>query len=212
MEEAELDVKPESSTGEGESQQEQVTQQEVEKLREENQRLKENLRNQSKKRQPLASLGDSQESSDEEDEVDVSNLKAKVEQLEKAVLHNESRYEEHAVKWMSSQEWGKDYDVANDPDGKKYNSLSAAFQRVRELHPIVNEEDYKRNLKLADMLVRGDVESEVSVNVDSHASEKGAAGGSTGSTVRHESRSTEHLSDADLQLLRRRGLKPEDIK
>lgn len=198
----------ESSTGDSSSE-------EMKRLQAENARLKEHLQNQAKKRKSLLGIDSAGMDDAQEPDAKLSVLEQKLNTLEQKVVAKEARYEEKAMDYLYSQEWGKKYSPTEDVDAKRYEQLSKAFKSVSEIHPIATEEDFKRNLRMADAVVEGKlVDDKKSETIDRAARtlyQKSSLQDVGGSNENSDEKVYINFTPEELALLKRRGIDPKKV-
>jgi len=183
-----------------------VEAEELQKLKEENQRLKENLRNQSKKRESLT--GETVEEIDEEIE---SRLEKIAEQKINEKLAEKTQLEEKsALQQFLSTDIGKNYANDGDPKkDKKYMELQKVYKALEQAKGVAltSEEKLKR-LQLAHVVV-----SEEFIKEEKSEGLKQAVSGPGSSSIKNESVKEDwsQFTARERELLERRGLKPSDV-
>lgn len=167
-------------------------------------RLKEHLRNQSKKKS-------SDESSDE-----LTTLKQEVKQLKELYSSNSERYDKPALDWMYGQEWGKEY---QQDDGIKMAAFNAEVTRLKQELPAFTLDDNKMIYRKAAEIVR--IKSAMSFEqpqtLDPSTSaladaQRSAAAVSGGSVRKDDVTRWDQLNTEEQKVLERFGVKKEDYK
>lgn len=183
------DVKEDVSNHQGENESESSTDESLEDLKAENEKLKEsneklvtNLRNQEEKR----SLSDEEEEGEEEEQDALIERKV-AEQLNQQT----KREEKSALSEFLSADDGKRYQMESDDGEDNFKQLQKAYKAIEVAKgAAVSKEEKLKFLKIADIVVREDIGAR---SADDKADIKAAASGPGASTIRNDETVTEKV-------------------
>lgn len=195
MSEEDIDVNESEheSADELDSSTNEETEAQLQKLKEENERLKSHLRNKEEKKKETATQAMSEE--------DVAILREVQAKLKK----QEDSAKEIAYNQMLQEDWGKRYSSEEDPEGNRVAELNQALSLVNQRYPVLTPDDYKRNLRRAHLMIAEEQQQDTSAQ--EAKSIKQSAGGITGSSTRKSDVSLEaalgKLSPQDQRVIER---------
>jgi len=182
----------------------------------ENQELKQNLREQSKKRRVNDDDQEGDEDSEDSVQEELREIKEQLSQLNESKEKKASAYRDTSIDKMYDTAWGKKYAPETAGSEREFVKLQKAFKQVSSLSPIESPEDYMNALRKADVIVSGrpdalmDVEAAQEQEQVQSAARK-SAGGPGGSTDR-QGTSANSLSQEENALLDKFGVSPDKRK
>lgn len=150
----EVESTNESNELDSPSNEQQDEQKSYDQVVEENERLKQNLRNQAKKRRQLDGEDGDGEQDDDSSEY-VNELEERLARLEQAQQSKLNDYLDGSLDDLYDQSWGKKYAPETPGSERKFAQFQKELKRLTSEREVTSKEEYFNLMRLADVNVTG---------------------------------------------------------